>query len=62
MSPKEKIKSLSGIFDEMDGFVIKSEMTEEDYKGVIKKVTYMLALAYDKGFADGQKVFYESRP
>jgi hypothetical protein len=55
MQPKDKIKSLATVFDEVDGFVIKSEMSEEDYKEVIKKVTYMLALAYDKGYADGQK-------
>jgi hypothetical protein len=55
MSPKEKMKSLVSVINEMEHFEIKSQMTEDDYKDVIKKITYMLALAYDKGYADGSK-------
>jgi hypothetical protein len=55
VNPKEKVKSLSTIFDDMEQLEIGPNLSKEDYKKLINKIVYMLTLAYDKGFEDGNK-------
>jgi hypothetical protein len=50
----EKIKSLSTIFDDVEQMDIGPNLSEEDYKNLMKSIVDLIARAYDRGFSDGQ--------
>ncbi len=54
MKTIDKEKSLLSVFDNVKPLKVSSNITDEEYKQIIHQVTYMMALAYDKGFEDGK--------
>jgi hypothetical protein len=55
LDTEKRLKSLEEIVDNLESMRLEPNMTQEEYKRLIRKIALMLFSAYDKGFYDGKQ-------